>query len=86
MATSAASIFFLRKRTKHLDNTGIYKMKLYPFMPLIFIITYAFVGTMIAITTPQYAIIGTSVLVIFMILYFLTKIKTKKKTNILRNL
>src|SRR6187551_4102082 len=28
MATSAATIFILRKRTKHLDNTGIYKMKL----------------------------------------------------------
>jgi APA family basic amino acid/polyamine antiporter len=77
MATSAASIFFLRKRTKHLDNTGIYKMKLYPLMPLLFIITYAFVGTMIAITTPQYGIIGTSVLAVFMILYFLFK-KPKK--------
>jgi len=86
MATSAASIFFLRKRTKHLDKTGIYKMKLYPFMPLLFILTYAFVGTMIAITTPQYGIIGTSVLVVFMILYFLTKIKTKDRTKVFKDL
>jgi APA family basic amino acid/polyamine antiporter len=73
MATSAASVFILRKRTRHLDNTGIYKMKLYPLMPLLFITTYVFVGTMIAITTPQYAIIGTSVLSVFMILYFIFK-------------
>src|SRR5262249_53963754 len=37
MAASAASIFWLRKQTKHLDGTGIYKMKLYPLQPIIFI-------------------------------------------------
>ena len=46
MATSAATIFILRKRTKHLDGTGIYKMKLYPLLPLIFIAAYIFVGTL----------------------------------------
>lgn len=71
MATSAGAIFFLRKRTTHLDNTGIYKMKLYPFMPILFILTYLFVGTMIAVTTPRYAVIGTSVLGAFMLFYFI---------------
>ena len=53
MATSAATIFILRKRTKHLDGTGIYTMKLYPLMPLIFIATYIFVGIMIGVDNWQ---------------------------------
>ena len=55
MATSAATIFVLRKKTKHLDGTGVYSMKLYPLLPIIFVITYIFVGTIIAITNPDYA-------------------------------
>lgn len=78
MATSAATIFILRKRTKHLDGTGIYSMKLYPILPIIFIIAYIFVGTMIAITTPQYAIIGAIVFAIFFGIYFLIQYLKKK--------
>jgi len=37
---SAGSIFIIRKRTAHLNNTGIYQMKLYPLLPLIFIAAY----------------------------------------------
>jgi APA family basic amino acid/polyamine antiporter len=73
MATSAATIFVLRKRTKHLDGTGIYSMKLYPLLPIIFIITYLFVGTVIAIEDYNYAIIGISVFTAFLLLYFITK-------------
>jgi APA family basic amino acid/polyamine antiporter len=71
MATSAATIFVLRKRTRHLDSTGIYSMKLYPLLPVIFVLTYLFVGTVIAITFPEYAIIGLSVFTFFLIIYFL---------------
>jgi len=78
MATSAATIFMLRKRTKHLDGTGIYSMKFYPVLPIIFIATYLFVGTVIAITDPMYAIIGTSVFLAFLLLYFLTRSLRKK--------
>jgi APA family basic amino acid/polyamine antiporter len=77
MATSAATIFVLRKRTRHLDGTGIYSMKLYPLMPVIFVLTYLFVGTVIAITFPKYAIIGLSVFVAFLIIYFLVYKKKK---------
>ncbi|HEX6180757.1 MAG TPA: serine/threonine protein kinase, partial [Chitinophagaceae bacterium] len=73
MATSAATIFILRKRTKHLDGTGIYSMKLYPVLPIIFIIAYIFIGTVIAITDPMYAVIGTSAFTGFLLLYFLTQ-------------
>ncbi len=80
MATSAATIFVLRKRTKHLDGTGIYSMKLYPLLPIIFVITYLFVGTVIAITFPQYALIGLSVFAAFLLLYFATQsIRNQKK-------
>jgi len=73
MATSAATIFVLRRRTKHLDGTGIYSMKLYPLMPVVFIITYLFVGTMIAVENWRYAVIGFSVLGFFLIIYFAAK-------------
>ena len=71
MATSAATIFILRKRTKHLDGTGIYKMKLYPLLPLVFIAAYIFVGISIAVNTPDLALIGTGVFAAFLIIYFL---------------
>jgi APA family basic amino acid/polyamine antiporter len=70
MVASSATIFVLRKRTKHLDDTGIYKMKLYPVLPLIFMAAYMFVGISITIQTPMIAVIGLSVLAGFMIIYF----------------
>lgn len=77
MATSAATIFILRKRTKHLDGTGIYKMKLYPLMPLVFIAAYIFVGISIALNTPDLALMATGVFAAFLLVYFLVK-GTKK--------
>jgi basic amino acid/polyamine antiporter, APA family len=77
MATSAATIFILRKRTKHLDGTGMYKMKLDPLLPLIFIAAYIFVGISIAFDTPKLALIGTGVFAAFLLIYFLvTKLKS----------
>jgi APA family basic amino acid/polyamine antiporter len=82
MVASSATIFVLRKRTKHLDGTGIYKMKLYPILPLIFMGSYLFVGISISIQTPSIAIIGTTVLAAFMILYFVAKKFITINTNI----
>lgn len=79
MATSAATIFILRKRTRHLDGTGIYSMKLYPILPAIFVLAYLFVGTVIAITFPQYALIGISVFLVFLFIYFITQRFRKQK-------
>jgi Amino acid transporters len=61
MATSAATIFVLRKRTRHLNGTGIYSMKLYPLLPVIFVCAYILIGIIITITNPEYALIGVSV-------------------------
>src|SRR4030095_10824351 len=79
MATSAATIFMLRKRTKHLDGTGIFKMKLFPLQPLVFIAAYAFVCLSIVFHKTYIALTGTCVLAGFMILYFLTS--GRKKTS-----
>jgi basic amino acid/polyamine antiporter, APA family len=72
MATSAGAIFMLRKKTKHLNGTGIYSMKLYPLLPVIFIAAYVFVGISIAIDQPGTALTGVAVLAAFMLIYFLT--------------
>ena len=84
MATSAATVFILRKRTKHLDATGIYKTKLYPLMPLIFIASYIFVGASIAFNTPKLALVGAGVFAFFLLVYFFVIIRKKKNrdTNI----
>jgi APA family basic amino acid/polyamine antiporter len=73
MVASSATIFVMRKKTKHLDGTGIYKMKLFPLLPLIFMSAYLFVGVSIAIQTPDAAIIGVIVLAAFMVIYFVAK-------------
>jgi basic amino acid/polyamine antiporter, APA family len=72
MIASSATIFKLRKKTSHLDGSGIYKMKLYPILPLIFIAAYLFVGVSIAIKTPYTALTGVIVLIVFMMIYFIT--------------
>lgn len=70
MATSAATIFILRKKTSHLNHTGIYTMKLYPLMPLIFIAAYTFVGISIFFNTPQLALTGLGVFALFLLIYW----------------
>ena len=79
MATSAGSIFMLRKRTKHLNGTGIYSMKLYPLLPIIFITAYSFVAISIAIDQPMTALTGILVLAAFMLIYFLTRNTSNKQ-------
>jgi APA family basic amino acid/polyamine antiporter len=84
MVASSATIFVLRKRTKHLDGTGIYKMKFYPLLPLIFMGAYIFVGTSIAIQTPDTALVGVLVLAAFMLIYFIAK-KINNKPTVISN-
>jgi len=78
MVLSSATIFWFRKKTKHLDGTGIYKMKLFPLFPLIFIAAYTFVGISIALdykNNDYAALTGLGVLAVFVILYFLFRKK-----------
>ncbi|HTL07458.1 MAG TPA: APC family permease, partial [Chitinophagaceae bacterium] len=74
MVLSAGTIFILRKKTKHLDNTGIFKMKLYPLLPAVFMLAYIFVGISIALDykgNNYAALTGLVVLASFIALYFL---------------
>lgn len=73
MATSAATIFILRKRTAGLDESKIYTIRLYPLLPLIFISAYFFVAISIFIDRPTTALTALAVLAGFTILYFITK-------------
>ncbi|RYY60992.1 MAG: APC family permease [Chitinophagaceae bacterium] len=73
MVLSAGSIFILRKKTAHLDNTGIYKMKLYPLLPLIFMAAYTFVAFSLLKTETALSLIGIGVMLGFLLLYFLIK-------------
>jgi APA family basic amino acid/polyamine antiporter len=77
MVLSSATIFWFRKKTKYLDGTGIYKMKLFPLMPLIFMAAYLFVGVSIAVADPKAAIIGAVVLAAFVLIYFLLHSKKR---------
>lgn len=79
MVFSAATIFKLRKTTAHLNGKGIFMMKLYPLLPLIFIATYTFVATIIFIDKPATGFLGLKILGAFMVLYFITQYVSKKK-------
>lgn len=78
MILSAGSIFILRRKTAHLNNTGIYRMKLYPLQPLIFIAAYTFVAINLLVTQTDLSVKGLEVLAGFIIIYFiLRKIENK---------
>ena len=82
MVLSAATIFILRKKTKHLDGTGIYTMKLYPVLPVVFITAYLFVGISIAMdykNNKYAALTGIIVLALFIALYFIVNAVKKPK-------
>jgi APA family basic amino acid/polyamine antiporter len=78
MILSCATIFWFRKKTKHLDGTGIYQMKFFPLMPVIFMLAYLFVAGSITAADPKAALTGVGVLAVFVVLYFV--LKKKKNT------
>ncbi|MCU0380642.1 MAG: amino acid permease [Chitinophagaceae bacterium] len=71
LATAVGSIFILRRKTKHLDESGakIYKMKLYPLMPIVYILAYLFVSVSIVIKDPWAGLLGAGLLGFFYIMY-----------------
>ncbi|UYQ92395.1 amino acid permease [Chitinophaga horti] len=78
LASAAASLFILRKKTRHLDGTGIYKMKLYPYLTLLFVVVYLFVTVNIFIQDWKAASIGLSLFVAGLPLYLLMKRVNRK--------
>lgn len=80
MATSAATLFILRKRTAHLDKSKIYSMKTYPLMPIIFISAYLFVAFSIYLDDTQAALNGLYIFISFIVIYFVSHFFNRKKT------
>lgn len=78
MILSAGSIFIIRKRTAHLNGTGIYSMKLYPLLPLIFIAAYLFVAISLLVNQTKLCLIGLGVMAGFMAIYFIVKAISSK--------
>ncbi|RYG02920.1 MAG: amino acid permease, partial [Chitinophagaceae bacterium] len=79
MIFSAATIFYLRKKTAHLDKNTIYTMKLYPIMPIIFIAAYLFVAISIYNDDPNAALNGIYIFLGFVAIYFITKFLKRKE-------
>ena len=82
LSMAALSIFLLRKKTKHLDGTGIYTIKWFPVVPLIFIISYWFVTANIFITfreNPYAALICLAAYALGLIIYYSFTWKKKSK-------
>ncbi|MBM3432370.1 MAG: APC family permease [Bacteroidetes bacterium] len=73
MILSSATIFWFRRKTKHLNGTGIYQMRFFPLFPLIFIAAYLFVGTSIALDDPKTALTGVGVLIGFLLIFLFAK-------------
>lgn len=74
LSTAAIAIFILRKRTRHLDGTGIYTIKWYPLVPIIFIAVYWFVTISIFVNTPKAILICLGAFVAGLIIYYATKL------------
>ncbi len=79
MVLSAGSLFIIRKRTRHLDGTGIFTRKWIPALTILFMAAYTFVAISIFRDTPRIAWQALGVLAAFILLYFL--IKAFKKSN-----
>jgi len=78
MASSAATIFILRKRTAHLDKKTIYTVPLYPILPIIFIAAYTFVALSIYADDPNAALNGLYIFIGFVAIYFVSRWFNKK--------
>ncbi|WP_432713110.1 APC family permease, partial [Pedobacter sp.] len=80
-AGSAATLFFLRKRSKDVDPSSIYTMKMYPLVPVFFIAVYLFVGFSVYTDDPSAALNGIYLFLGFIIIYFLSKILSRKNSE-----
>ena len=78
MATSASTIFILRRKQVEPKDSDFYRMKMYPLMPLIFISAYVFVAISVSVSQPRIALTGLSVLAFFALIYFLGAWRKKK--------
>ncbi len=70
MSVAAMAIFILRKRTKELNNSGIYTIKWYPLVPLFFIAVYWFVTFSIFAASPKATLVCLAVFLLGLVIYY----------------
>ncbi|WP_345948522.1 amino acid permease [Mucilaginibacter sp. PAMB04274] len=75
LSTAAIAIFILRKRTRHLDGTGIYTIKWYPLVPIIFIAVYWFVTISIFMANPKATLVCMGAFVVGLVIYYAARQK-----------
>ena len=73
MSTSAACLFILRKRKIGEERGDVYRMRLFPILPLIFISSYIGIATSIVLDDPLTAGYGVLIFVSFFVLYFIVR-------------
>jgi len=78
-ASSAATLFILRKKTAHLDKNTIFTLKWYPLVPILFISFFLFVAVSIYQDDPLTVWYGLGIFAIFIFIYFLLKLFNKKE-------
>ncbi|MES2279305.1 MAG: amino acid permease [Bacteroidota bacterium] len=79
LSLAALSIFILRKRTKELDSTGIYTIKWFPLVPIIFILSYWFVTINIFWASPKAAFVCLAVFAVGLAIYYASVYLNKGK-------
>ena len=80
-ASSAATLFILRKKTAHIDINSIYTIKWYPLIPILFISFFIFVAVSVYQDDPSAAINGLLLLIGFIVIYFITRLFNKTSAN-----
>jgi len=74
LSAAAAAVFVLRHRAKKESvNPGIYKIPFYPWLPIIFIVTYTLVNASILISNPVASVIGFILFISGWPLFFVLK-------------
>ncbi|MBE9586478.1 amino acid permease [Mucilaginibacter sp. JRF] len=73
LSTAALSVFILRKKTRELKLPGIYSTKLYPIIPVIFIITYWLITLFIFMKHPVAAAVCIGIFALGLLIYYITK-------------
>ncbi|MVN90323.1 APC family permease [Mucilaginibacter aquatilis] len=77
LSFGAIAIFILRKRTRELDGTGIYTIKLYPLVPLVFIVVYWFVIISIFMAQPKAMLVCLGAFATGLMIFYLAKWRAK---------
>ena len=80
-ASSAATLFILRKKTAHLDKNTIYTLKWYPLVPVLFILFFVFVGVSIYQDDPSAVMNGIYIFMGFIAVYYILRIFNKNDTD-----